>query len=190
MCKTYTWPDHGHVYDMSSGKIVPQTWHGWFALTKIVSKEFMDAYVNSDPVFCKLRALMKDGKNAKEAAKQEAKKANKKAELLAANAAAMERDREAKEAKKAAKKADKKAKLLAANAAAMERDREAKEAIKKKYIDHPVPVSTTKITPEQVAAAELREKERLRQLELEEKAAKKALRDLKIKTKGKKVKHC
>lgn len=91
-------------------------------------------------------------------------------------------------AKQEAKKADKKAKLLTANAAAMERDREAKEAIKKNSIDHSNPVST-KITPEQIAAAELREKERLRQLELEEKAAKKALRELKIKTKGKKVKH-
>jgi 23S rRNA A2030 N6-methylase RlmJ len=96
-----------------------------------------------------------------------------------------------KEAKKTkeAKKADKKAKLLAANAAAMELNRKAKEAIKKNSIDHSEPV-ITKITPEQIAAAELREKERLRQLELEEKAAKKALRELKNKTKGKKITYC
>jgi hypothetical protein len=163
---TYFWADHGHVYDMSSGKIVPQTWQGWFQLSKVVSKEFMNSFVENDCIdsldallFKSIVQAVKKAKEAEEVAKQEAKKA------------------------------DKKAKLLTANAAAMERDREAKEAIKKNSINHSNPVST-KITPEQIAAAELREKERLRQLELEEKAAKKALRELKIKTKGKKVKHC
>lgn len=156
---TYTWMDEGHVYDMSSGKIVPQTWHGWFALTKILSKEFMDAYVEwKGSRSMKFKSFVQDDKKAKEVAKKEAKKA------------------------------EKEAKLLAANAAAKQRDREAKDAIKKNS-SMIQPASIT-ITPEQIAAAEIREKERLKQLELEDKAAKKALRELKNKTKGKKVKHC
>ena len=44
----YIWKDYGHVYDMSSGKIVPQTWVGWSDLSKIVSKKFMDTHVEMD----------------------------------------------------------------------------------------------------------------------------------------------
>lgn len=258
--KPYIWKDYGHVYDMSSGKIVPQTWQGWFQLSKVVSEEFMKLFVEIDCLDAFYQAVKlgaveavkkedrttmqlcgalmsktlevkkstTDGITAKHvfdfvrhnekmwnsngpAASSEimqnpeiwtswmaSRGSNRFKSIVQALKEAEEAEKVAKKevklaeeaAKKEAKKADKKAKLLAANAAAMERDREAKEAIKKKSMDHPVPVSTTKITPEQIAAAEIREKERLKQLELEDKAAKKALRELKNKTKGKKVKHC
>jgi len=259
LTKIYTWKDYGHVYNMSSGKIVPQTWQGWFQLSKVVSKEFMNTYVEIDCLDAFYQAVKLE---AVEAVKKEDRttmqlcgalmsktlevkktttdditaeqlfdfvKHNE--EMWNSNGPAascdimqnpeiwtswmasrgsnrfqsivqgLQKAKEAEEvakkevkiaeevAKKEAKKAEKKAKLVAANAAAKERNREAQEAIKNNSMDHSN-TANTKITPEQIAAAEVREKERLRQLELEEKAAKKALRDMKNKTKGKKVKHC
>lgn len=242
--KIYTWADYGHVYVMSSGKIVPQTWQGFSALSKVVSQKFMDTHVEMDCMkmffqAVKLKcveAVRKEDRTAMQLCGQVMREIselkNKNEDVVSDDTvsdfvrqnemlwnadgptasfgvmknpeiwqswkesrgdkfkSACEDVKKAEEvAKQEAKKADKKAKLLAANAAAKERNRKAQEAIKQNSIDHFNPVST-KITPEQIAAAKIREKERLRQLELEDKAAKKALRELKNKTKGKKVKHC
>jgi hypothetical protein len=200
MCKTYTWIDYGHVYDMSSGKIVPQTRQGWSALSKIVSEKFMNTHVEIDDItdddvfdFVRQNEMLwnADGPTASFGVMQnpgiwQSWKLSRSEKFKSGIQDVKKADEIAKQE---AKKAEKKAKLLAANAAAKERDREAKEAIKKNSINHPNPVSA-KITPEQVAAAEIREKERLKQLELEDKAYKKSLRDMKNKGKSKKVKQC